>query len=257
MLIIVPPSESKRPAPDSGPPVALDQLSFPSLGPTRAEILDALIETSGRPDAFQRLFVRPSMAAQVVRNTWLRDVPTMPAADVYSGPLHLGLDHRSLTPMAADRARRSLVITSALWGALRPDDRIPPYRLDICARLVGLDRLEPTWRSVLPDVLATAAGEDGVILDLRSASFQAAGMPTDLGQRTVSLRVRQARGSGPRLGDVIAKRVRGHVVRHVLEAGDLRDPEELATVLGDRWPVRVEPSTRPDRPWTMTLLAVD
>ena len=41
-----------------------------------------------------------------------------------------------------------------------------------------MDRLEPTWRTVLPDVLATAAGSDGLVLDLRSPSYQAIGMPT-------------------------------------------------------------------------------
>ena len=258
MLIILPPSETKRPPPDRGRPVALDELSFPELTPMRARILGALVATSARPDAFQRLLVRPSMASEVARNTWLREVPAMPALAVYSGPLHDGLDAASFSPAAAERAGRSLVVGSALWGLLRPADRIPPYRLHVCARLVGMDRLEPTWRTVLVDLLAETAGSDGIVLDLRSPSYQAMGMPGGLGDRTVALRVDQRTGGGGRIGDVVAKRIRGQAARHLLDSGsDPDDPDALAPILAERWPVRLSKPTRPGQPWTMTLIADD
>jgi cytoplasmic iron level regulating protein YaaA (DUF328/UPF0246 family) len=257
VLIILPPSETKRPPPDDGPPVVLGELSFPELTTLRRRIVDALITTSAQPDAFRRLQVGPSKAPEVARNTWLREVPVRPALEVYTGPLHEGFDAATLSAAATERASHSLVVASAVWGALRPSDEIPPYRCHVCARLVGMDRLEPTWRTVLGDVFARAAGAHGVVIDLRSASYQAMGMPTGLADQTVMLGVGQ--GSGRRrIGDVVAKRVRGQAARYLLESGaEPKDPDELAVVFGERWPVRVKAPGRPGKPWTMALSADD
>jgi hypothetical protein len=255
VLIIVPSSEAKAPAQPRGGPVRLDGLSFPGLAATRSTILEALIETSARGDALDRLRVGPTMAEEVARNTRLRDLPAAPALEVYRGVVHAGLDANGLSAAARRRAAGTVVIASSLWGLLRPADRIPPYRLHICSRLVGIDGLEPTWRRVLPAALAEAAGARGVVLDLRSTSYQAAGMPAGLGERTVTLRVvADADGRSP--GNVIVKRVRGQAARWLLESGVRpRDPIELARVLGERWrPQLVEPS-RSGSPWTLTLVA--
>jgi hypothetical protein len=256
MLIILPPSESKRPAPDSDPVLELGQLSFPALSAMRSRVLEALVTTSERPDALRRLLVGPSLAGEVERNRHLRELPTRRAVDTYAGPLYVGLDPASWSPQVVTRAARQVVIVSALWGAVRPDDRIPPYRLHVCARLTGMDRLEPTWRSVLPAILTETARSSGPIVDLRSPAYQAVGRPADLDEETVTLRVRPSPTGASHVGDVVAKRIRGEAAAHLLSSsGDPEDPLDIADRLALRWPVEVEPPGDRSRTWTITLEA--
>lgn len=258
MLIILPPSETKRQPSAHGLPVDLDALSFPELTTVRTQVLDALIATSASPDAFKRLQVGPSVAANVASNTLVRELPAVPVLEVYSGPLHAGLDATSFSKATAVRAEFSLVVASPLWGLLRPTDRIPPYRLHICSRLVGMDWLKPTWRSVLGPVLAGAAGPTGIAVDLRSPNYQAMGMATGLGDRTIDLHVDMKASGGGGIGVVLAKQMRGQAARLLLESGEEpADPGALARILADRWPTRLQEPERPGKPWTLTLAAVD
>jgi cytoplasmic iron level regulating protein YaaA (DUF328/UPF0246 family) len=256
VLIILPPSESKRQPPDTGPCLDLRQLSFPELNPLRRRMLDALRATSSSPDALRRLLVGPALIDEVLGNTVLDEVPTRHAVDVYSGPLYKGLDAATLTGTGARRLGKDVVIASSLWGLLRPNDPIPTYRLHVCARLDGLDRLEPHWRKLLPGLLASAAGES-VVVDLRSPVYQSIGKPTGAESRTVVLKVGPAASQGG-VGDVVAKRTRGEAARHLLESRAHADePEVVGLILGERWPARTIEPHRPNDPWTVELRPLD
>ena len=157
MLILLPASDTKTPV-SRGKPLDPAGLSFPPLAPTRAAVLEALMEVSAEPDATRRLGVPASMSGVVRRNVALRDAPTAPAEAVYSGVLYDALGLADLDPASRRRARAWIVVISALWGAVRLGDRIPPYRLDMCGRLSGLAHLPDVWRGGLANVLPAAAG---------------------------------------------------------------------------------------------------
>jgi cytoplasmic iron level regulating protein YaaA (DUF328/UPF0246 family) len=107
-------------------------------------------------------------------------------------------------------------------------------------------------------VLAAAAASESVVVDLRSPEYQRMGSPAGRHPQTLSLKV-DARGSGgTRIGDVVAKRVRGEAARVLLDAAEEADDvDALADVLGERWPVRVEPPRRRGSTWTVTLSTTD
>ena len=254
MLIILPPSETKLPPPEVGSPLDLDRLSFPPLTAMRERVMDALVEISQQPDALRRLHVKPSLAGEVARNEHLRDLPTRRAVGTYAGPLYDGLDAGSWSPHAEARAARHLVIVSALWGALRPGDHIPPYRLSLHARLGGMDRLDAAWRPFLVPILTDATEERGPILDLRSPVYRAVGRPADLDDQTVTLRIRPSPGGPAHIGDVIAKRVRGEAASHLLASEfDPEDPLDIADVLATRWSLEIDPPAGRNRTWTIAL----
>ena len=172
MLILLPPSESKT-APASGDPLNLASLDLPALTGARSELADALAEVSGGEDALQVLGVGPSLAADVARNRHLRTAPAAPALEVYTGVLYDALDAASLWPGAREVADSSLLVVSALWGAVRPTDRIPAYRLSMGTALPDTGKLSSWWKPRLAPVLDELAA-DQVVVDCRSAAYAAA-----------------------------------------------------------------------------------
>ena len=174
MLVLLPPSETKRTGGD-GPPVDLDTLSSPELNPLRRSLLDELVELAADPEASRTaLAISAGQDAEIARNAALRQAPTMPALERYTGVLYDALDAGSLRGAAAARARARLAVGSALFGLLRADDLVPAYRLSAASKLPGQPGLAKRWRPLLEPVLTDlAAGE--LIVDLRSGSYAGLG----------------------------------------------------------------------------------
>lgn len=170
MIVLLPPSETKRAGGD-GPPLALGDLSWPELGPLRTELVTELVDLAADPpQCRQALGLSPAQDAEIERNAALRNAPTLPALQRYTGVLYDALDVESLRAAAATRARARLAVGSALFGLLRADDPIPAYRLSAGSKLPGKPGLRARWRPVLEPVLAEVAGRE-LVVDLRSGAY--------------------------------------------------------------------------------------
>lgn len=156
----------------------------------------------------------------------LRRAPAAPAAAVYSGVLY---DHLRLTELPA-RARRRVLIASALWGVVRPEDRIPYYRFSAKARLSRIGPPAAWWRQALTEALPDKPGE--LIVDMRSAAYAAAWKP----QRATLVAVRafsETKGKRKPVSHM-AKAVRGDVARALLLAKKApKDPQAAAAIARD------------------------
>lgn len=175
MLILLPPSETKRDGGD-GPPLDLGALSFPDLTAARRQTLSAVKALSRNlAAAAGMLRLGPSSASEAARNRVVATSPTMAALDRYDGVLFEALDAASLPDAARRFAGKHLAIGSALFGLSGALDLIPAYRLSHDSRLPGAT-LGRIWRAPLA---ASLAAREGLILDLRSQGYAALGPAPD------------------------------------------------------------------------------
>ncbi|HET9676369.1 MAG TPA: peroxide stress protein YaaA [Solirubrobacterales bacterium] len=183
MLVLLPPSEGKA-RPEAGTPADLGSLAFAAeLGEKREELLDAF-------------------------DPGLREEPAAPAAEVYTGVLYQRLE----LPKLPAKARRQVLIASALWGFVRPDDRIPYYKFPPKTRLKGIGAPAAYWRPALVEALPDREGE--LVVDMRSGAYSTMWKP----KRATLLAVRAFTESDGERKAVshMAKAVRGDVARALL-----------------------------------------
>jgi len=223
VLILLPPSEGKA-APTAGAPLDLDSLAYAEqLGERRDALLTALAKLAAAPRkrALAKLAVSAGQADEVGLGATLRRAPAAPAAAVYAGVLY---DRLGLPGLSAS-ARKRVLIASALWGVVRPGDRIPYYRFSAKARLDGIGAPAAFWR---PALAAALPDEEGaLIVDMRSGAYAAAWKP----QRATLLAVRAFSESGGERVAVshMAKAVRGDVARELLRSKRVpKDAEDAA-----------------------------
>lgn len=224
MIVLLPPSETKRTGGD-GPPVRLDILSSPKLTPLRQSLIDELVALAADPPACRTaLGISASQDAEIERNAALWQAPTMPAIERYTGVLYDALDIGSLRGAAATRARARLAVGSALFGLLRADDPVPAYRLSASSKLPGQPGLAKRWRPLLEPVLADIAAHE-LIVDLRSGSYAGLGRIPD----AVRVQVLAEHADGHRtVVSHFNKAHKGHLVRAL--AGSRAEPSDAAAV---------------------------
>lgn len=118
-------------------------------------------------------------------------------------------------------------IASALWGFVRPSDRIPYYRLPPKEKLDGSDPLAKCWRPALAEALPDKEGD--LIVDMRSGAYSSMWKP----KQATLLAVRAFTESDGERKAVshMAKAVRGDVARALLRAKKpAGDPESAAAI---------------------------
>jgi cytoplasmic iron level regulating protein YaaA (DUF328/UPF0246 family) len=213
VLLLLPPSETKRDGGTDGATLDLAALSFPSLTLTRRAVLAATRRLARNLATMAAaLKVGPALHEELLRNRQLGNSPTMPSIDRYTGVLYDALGSERLPVEAREFAFEHVAIQSALFGLTMAGDPIPAYRLSHDSRLPGMP-LKKTWSA---PVAAVIAAHDGLVIDLRSEVYAELGpAPGAVFVRVVA----QGADGRRRALNHFNKKGKGEFVRELLLAG--------------------------------------
>jgi uncharacterized protein len=144
-----------------------------------------------------------------------------PALLAFAGEVYLGLQARSLPLAALDWAQQHVLVLSGLYGALRPLDRLQPYRLEMGTRLAnrrGAD-LYAWWGDQIARHIDTLLqGERApVVVNLASQEYARAALRPALQARVVSCVFEDLQAGQWRVVGVHAKRARGRLCRFAID----------------------------------------
>jgi cytoplasmic iron level regulating protein YaaA (DUF328/UPF0246 family) len=220
VLILLPPSETKRDGGD-GQPLDLTALGFPSLTSSRRAVIRAVRALARNREAtISALKLGPSQHAEVDRNRAITTSATMPAIDRYTGVLFDALDAASLTDAERAFAQRHVAVHSAMLGPVAALDGIPAYRLSFDSRLADLP----------------VDAHPGLVLDLRSQGYVGLG-PAPVRDDSLYVRVVTRDEDGrKRALNHFNKQAKGQFARAIIQSGiehaDARGLLEWATGCG-------------------------
>ncbi|MFF7681409.1 YaaA family protein [Microbacterium sp. NPDC007973] len=217
MLVLLPPSETKKPGGD-GAPLSLSSLWAPSLLPQRESVVDALVALSVDEDTAARVLkLSPKRRHEIADNAALRSAPTLPAVDRYTGVLFDALDADSLDDDARGWLAEHVVIHSAPFGPVGALDGIPAYRLAAGTSIPALPSLRRVWADAVGEALADTGAS--FILDLRSEAYVALGpVPEDVSSAYVRV-VTEGEGGAVRALNHFNKHAKGELVRALAVSG--------------------------------------
>jgi cytoplasmic iron level regulating protein YaaA (DUF328/UPF0246 family) len=153
-----------------------------------------------------------------------------PALLAFNGDVYEGLDAKTLKVADLAWAQQHLVILSGLYGALRPLDRLQPYRLEMGTALATKrgKNLYAHWGDTVAEHLnqRLAATKAPVVINLASVEYARVALRKALAARIVDCQFEDWKGGGYKIISFFAKKARGMMARYAIERR-VRRPEQL------------------------------
>ena len=166
-----------------------------------------------------------------------------PAINVYTGVLYQALDWASLTIAARRRGASAVVIISAKYGAVRPDQLIESYK-----EKIDNNAMRAPVGKVL-DAIKTP-----LIVDCRSSTYKTVWhSPVE---KTVEVRVSTVIDGVRTVVTHMSKKTRGEITRWLLQTRSVaKTPEDLYAIVSEKYPCALTPSDGSE-PWVLEVISV-
>ena len=144
-----------------------------------------------------------------------------PAVLAFDGDVYDGLQAKTLKTADLRWAQQHLVILSGLYGALRPLDRLQPYRLEMGTALEtrhGKD-LYAYWGDTMAQHLNERQADEAspVVVNLASIEYARVALRKTLRARVVHCVFEEVREGQPKVISFFAKKARGLMARYAVE----------------------------------------
>jgi len=192
MLLLLPPSETKQ---IGGTNLTIEQvhLSYGQLNEARDMVLEALLKVcKNKAEATKVLKLSSKQLGDRELNLAIKQAPTMPAYERYTGTLFKAIAVGSFTKHDVEIMRGNVLIQSALFGLISATDRIPWYRLSANTALPKAN-LKKIWQEHSGAAFNRLV--DTPIIDLRSKAYvDLAPIPEHLDSYWVEVVAEDAKG---------------------------------------------------------------
>ena len=149
----------------------------------------------------------------------------------YDGMQYKNIDADSFDSGDFEFAEKHLRILSALYGVLKPDDSIYPYRLDFLTKISVGDAgsLYGYWKDMIYKELSKDS--NGVIVNLASDEYSKAVKKYINGERYISCVFKVEKNGAYKVQSTASKKARGMMVNFIVK-NRIDDPERLKEFSG-------------------------
>ena len=155
------------------------------------------------------------------------------ALKVFKGEVYQGIDIESISNTGQDYLQEHLIILSGLYGALKPNDSILPYRLEMGSSL----KVTPTknnlykfWGDKITDYFNGRLEEQDTdtLINLASNEYFKSIKEKNLKARVIVPEFKDLKNGSYKMISFFAKKARGRMVRYIAD-NNITEPEHIKT----------------------------